>query len=389
VNFKAIAALVAAVVLTAPAFSADRLKIGVINTMTGPGSVLGREIKDGMDLALEHLGGRIGGLPTQLLYEDDQQRPEIGRQVAQKLLEQDNVDLIMGVIWSNVLMAVHGPIMQSGKVMIGTVAGTAPLAGEQCNPQFFATFHQNDSSAEAVGVYLTKKGVKNVYLMAPNYQAGREMTAGFKRYFKGNIVGEAFTPLTQVDFATELTQLRNSKADAVFVFYPGGLGIQFVKQYSQAGLKDKIPLYSVFTVNNNSLPALGDSANGLVSAMFWGEDLPNEANKKFVSSFVKKYNRAPSEYAAVNYDSIMFLDAGVRGVKGRIEDKKAFIQELKKANFNSVRGTFKLGPNHFPIMEYHVATVVKDTDGRAKLRLGEKILSNHGDAYAAKCSMKY
>lgn len=388
-NFKAIAALMAAVVLTAPAFSADRLKIGVINTMTGPGSVLGREIKDGMDLALEHLGGRIGGLPAQLLYEDDQQRPEIGRQVAQKLLEQDRVDLIMGVIWSNVLMAVHGPIMQSGKVMIGTVAGTAPLAGEQCNPQFFATFHQNDSSAEAAGVYLTKKGVKNVYLMAPNYQAGREMTAGFKRYFKGNIVGEAFTPLTQVDFATELTQLRNSNADAVFVFYPGGLGIQFVKQYSQAGLKDKIPLYSVFTVNNNSLPALGDEANGLVSAMFWGEDLPNEANKKFVSSFVKKYNRSPSEYAAVNYDSIMFLDAGVRGVKGRIEDKKAFIQELKKASFSSVRGTFKLGPNHFPIMEYYVATVVKDADGKAKLRLSEKILSDHGDAYAAKCSMKY
>jgi branched-chain amino acid transport system substrate-binding protein len=380
---------VAGIVAAAPAFSADRLKIGVINTMTGPGSVLGREIKDGMDLALEHLGGRIGGLPAQLLYEDDQQRPEIGRQVAQKLLEQDNVDLIMGVIWSNVLMAVHAPIMQSGKVMIGTVAGTAQLAGEQCNPNFFATFHQNDSSAEAVGVQLTKKGVKNVYVMAPNYQAGREMAAGFKRYFKGNIVGEAYTPLTQVDFATELTQLRNSKADAVFVFYPGGLGIQFVKQYAQAGLKDKIPLYSVFTVNNNSLPALGDSANGLVSAMFWGEDLPNEANKKFVSDFRKKYNRSPSEYAAVNYDSIMFLDAGVRGVKGRIEDKKAFVQELKKANFNSVRGTFKLGPNHFPIMEYYAATVVKDTDGKAKLRLGEKVLSDHGDAYAGKCAMKY
>ena len=388
-DYKAIAAFIAGIVLAAPAFSADRLKIGVINTLTGPGSVLGREVKDGMDLALEQLGGRIGDLPAQLIYEDDQQRPEIGRQVAQKLLEQDNVDLIMGVIWSNVLMAVYGPIMQSGKIMIGTVAGTASIAGEQCNAQYFSTFHQNDSSAEALGVYLTKKGIKNVYVMAPNYQAGREMTAGFKRFYKGNIVGEAFTPLTQVDFATELTQLRNSKADALFVFYPGGLGIQFVKQYSQAGLKDKIPLYSVFTVNNNSLPALGDSANGMVSAMFWGEDMQNEANKRFVSSFTKKYNRAPSEYAAVNYDSIMFLDAGVRGVKGRIEDRKAFIQELKKANFNSLRGTFKLGPNHFPIMNYYVATVVKDADGKEKLRLGEQILSDHGDSYAAKCTMTY
>jgi branched-chain amino acid transport system substrate-binding protein len=295
----------------------------------------------------------------------------------------------MGVIWSNVMMAIHAPITQAGKVFIGTVAGPSPIAAEQCNSHFFSTFNQGDSSPEAMGAYLAKKGVKNLYLMAPNYQAGRDMLAGVKRFYKGSIAGEVYTPLNQVDFAAELTQLRNSKAEAVFVFMPGGSGIQFVKQFAQAGLKDKLPLYSTYTVNNITLPALGDSATGMMSAMFWGAELDNEANKRFVSTFAKKHKYQPSEYTAANYDAIMFLDGAVRGVKGKIEDKKAFIQELRKANFESVRGSFQVGTNHFPTLDYWVASVVKDGEGKQKIQLGEKILTKHGDSYAQKCAMKY
>jgi branched-chain amino acid transport system substrate-binding protein len=388
-KLRTIVFVAASLLVVTSAVAADRLKIGVINTLTGPGAILGREVRDGMDLALENLGGRIGGLPAEIIYEDDQQRPEIGRQVAQKLMEQDKVDIIMGVIWSNVMMAVYEPITQAGKIFIGTVAGPSPIAGKLCNPHFFGAFSQNDGSPEALGAHLTKKGVKNLYLMAPNYQAGKDMLAGIKRFYKGDVVAEVYTPLTQVDFATELTQLRNSKAEAVAVFYPGGLGIQFVKQYSQGGLKDKLPLYNVFTINNISLPALGDAATGATSALFWGAEINNDANKRFVSTFAKKRNYQPSEYTAANYDSIMFLDAAVRGVKGKIEDKRAFIQELKKANFQSVRGNFKMGSNHFPILDYYVATVVKGADGTNAIKLGEKILSDHGDAYGKECSMKY
>lgn len=387
-QMKTFGLLAAGLLAVSPAFSADRIKIGVISTLTGPGAVIGREVRDGMNLALENLGGKIGGLPAQIIYEDDQQRPEVGRQVAQKLIEQEKVDIVAGVIWSNVMMAVFRPITQAGKILIGTVAGPSPIAGEQCSEYFFSSMNQGDASPEAMGEYLRAKGVKNLYLMAPNYQAGRDMLAGVKRFYKGSIAGEVYTPLTQVDFAAELTQLRNSKAEAVFVFYPGGSGIQFVKQFAQAGLKGKLPLYSVYTVNNITLPAQGEAAMGMMSAMFWAQELDNEANRRFVSTFAKKHDYLPSEYTASNYDAIMLLDSAVRAVNGRIEDTKALMAELKKAKFASVRGTFEYANNGYPKLDYYLVTVGKDKQGRPALQLGDKILDKHGDSYGHKCRLK-
>jgi branched-chain amino acid transport system substrate-binding protein len=371
-----------------PAKAADHLTIGVVTTTTGPGSVIGREVHDGMALALDELGGKVGGVPTTLVFENDQQRPEIGRQVATKLIDDDKVDILAGVIWSNVLMAVYDPIIATGKIFIGTVAGPSPIAGEKCAKNYFTTAAQQDTLAEAMGSYLQNKSPKAVYLMAPNYQAGKDFLAGFKRYYKGNIIGESYTPLNQTDFAAELTQLRNSDADAVFVFYPGALGIQFVKQFFQAGLNEKIKLYSAYTVTNISLPAIGESANGAVSVSFWADDLVNETNAHFVKAFQEKYKYLPSEYAMQNYDAIRLLDSAVRSVGGKIDDRAGLIAALEKADFKSARGTFSFGKNHFPILDYYLVNAVKNPDGKITLKMGDRILSKHADAYGVNCKVQ-
>lgn len=364
------------------------VKIGFMATLSGPAAALGQDQYDGFMLAVDQLGGKLGNTKTTIVKEDDQLKPDLGVQNARKLVEKEHVDIITGITFSNVLMAIAKPVAEAGTFLISSNAGPAPLAGKQCNDNFFFTSWQNDNQAEVVGEYANQKGYKNVYLMAPNYQSGKDQLAGFKRLFKGKVVGEVYTQINQPDYSAEIAQLQAAAPDAVYVFYPGGMGVNFIKQFHQAGMLGKQPLLSASTVDGTTLPALKDTALGVISGTFWGPDFDNPVSKKFVADFEKKYNRIPSQYAAQAYDSALLIDSALRKTGGKADDKDAFRKALKAADFKSVRGNFKFGNNHFPIQDMYAFEVAKDDKGRVSLKTIAKPLPNHQDAYHTECPLK-
>jgi branched-chain amino acid transport system substrate-binding protein len=389
--FRTLAAGAALVALAfaGPAAAQQKLKIGFITTLSGPPAIIGKHMKDSVELALDHLNHKVGGLDTEVIYGDDQFKPEVGVQLAEEMLKKHQVDFVAGVIWSNVMLAVEPVVTGAGKIMVGTNAGASPLAGSECNELFFTTSWNNDESPEALGKYLQDKGVNDLYVMAPNYQAGKDMVAGLKRYYKGKIADEVYTKFQQQDYQAEISQLRAKNPKAVFVFYPGGMGIQFVKQYVQAGLRDQIPLYSVFTVDETTLPALREAAIGQYEARFWSPDLDVPASKRYVADFEKKYGYIPSYYGAQSYDGIMLIDSAVRGTKGNLKDVKALVREMRKANYDSIRGRFKFNVNHVPIQDFYLLQAVKaDNKDGVAMKIVEKAFENHKDAYYQQCKMK-
>lgn len=364
------------------------IKIGFIAELSGPQGALGQDQYDAFMLIVEQNGGKLGGVPVQVLKEDSQLKPEVATQIVDKLIEKENVPIITGITFSNVMMAVHKKITDKEVFLIGSNAGPAPIAGAQCSPYAFITSWQNDNQAEVVGKYATDKGYKRVIGMAPNYQAGKDFIAGFKRYFKGEVIDEIYTPLNQPDFSAELAQVAAKNPDAVYVFYPGGLGVNFIRQYKQAGLAGKVPLLSTSTTDGSTLPAQKEDALGVISGTFWGPDFNNPVNRKFVEDFEKKFNRIPSQYAAQAYDAALLLDSAIGKVKGNVADKKAFMAALKSADFKSVRGDFKFNNNNFPIQDMYVFEVAKDPKGRVSLKTISAPLKNHQDAYHAQCPLK-
>src|SRR3982751_5514828 len=372
-------AVVAAFALAGPAAAQQKVKIGFISTFSGPQGVMGTYMKESVELAIEHLGGKVGGLPVEMFYGDDQVKPDVGVQVAEEMLKRNQVDFVSGIIWSNVMMAVVPVVTGAGHIMVGSNAGASPLAGAQCNKLYFSTSWNNDQTPEAMGKFLADSGVNDLYVMAPNYQAGKDMVAGLKRYYKGRIVDEVYTKMGQQDYQAEISQLRSKNPKAVFVFYPGGMGIQFVKQYVQAGLRDQIPLYSVFTVDETTLPALREAAVGQYEARFWSPDLDVPASKKYVADFEKKFGYTPSYYGAQSYDAIMLIDSAVRATKGNVKDTKALVAAMRKADYNSIRGKFKFNNNHHPIQNFYLLKAVKGASG-VEMQIQRTALENHQDA---------
>jgi branched-chain amino acid transport system substrate-binding protein len=383
-----IAAVSALTLLAAPAMAAEKIKIGFITTLSGPAGVIGKHMKDAGDLAMEMLGNKIGGVPAEIVYGDDQFKPDVGRQVAEEMLKKDKVDFMTGFIWSNVLLASYQPIIQSGIILIGANASPHELAGKMCAPNYFSTSWQNDETPEAMGKFMQDEKLNDVYVMAPNYAAGKDMVAGFKRYFKGKIVSEVFTKPGQADYQAEISQIRAANPKAVFVFYPGGMGIQFFKQYAQSGLKGQIPLYSAFSADETTLPAIKEAAEGNYEVGFWSPDLQNSRNQEFVAAFRKKYGYIPSYYAAQSFDAIFLIDSAVKAVKGNVADKKGMIAAMEKADFPSVRGPFKYNTNHIPIENFYLFKIVKDADGNYVRKIQSVVFSEHKDAYYKECKMK-
>ena len=391
-----LSALVAGLALVAtPAMAADSVKIGFITTLTTGAAVIGNDMRDAVNLAMEHIGGKMGGKKVDLILEDDGFKPEIGKQKADKLVKKDDVDFVAGFIWSHVLLASRKTVLDSGKFLISANAGPSPLAGKLCHENFFSTSWQNDQTPMAMGEVLNQKGVKSLYIMAPNYAAGKNMVAGVERTFKGEIKGKDFTKWgkdAQLDFSAELAKAKASGAEGIFVFYPGKAGGAFIKQYQQAGLQGKLPLYTVFTVDSIALPKLQaakmEGVLGSENTQFWGPDLDTPANKKFVSGFKKKYGKYPSFYAAQAYDSIMLIKSAVDAVKGDTSKKDEMRAAMKSANFDSVRGKFTYGNNHMPIQNFYLRQVVKDADGVWTTKITKTVYENHQDVYAKDCKMK-
>ena len=381
-------AVLALVVGPAPA-QQKSVKIGFISTFSGPPAAIGNDMRNSFELGLDHMGRKLGGLPVEVIYEDDETKPEVGVQKTQKLIESDHVDFVVGYIWSNVAMASLKPLVDSKTVTVVTNAGASPLAGEACSPYVFSTSWQNDQTPAAVGRYMNDKGVKTAFLIGPNYVAGKDMLNGVQTTFKGQIVGQELTRWPdQLDFSAELSKARAAKPDAVFAFYPGGAGVQFVTQYAQSGLKGQIPLYTAFTIDDLSLPRLKDLAIGVPGAQEWVNDLPNDTNKKFVADYKAKYKASPSFYGAQTYDAVGLLDSAVKAVKGNLADKEGLRREMEKADFKSVRGDFRYGNNHIPIQNFYLQDAVKNDDGTYALKTVSLIVKDDQDRFHDKCPMK-
>jgi branched-chain amino acid transport system substrate-binding protein len=378
----------AAVLLGAgPALAQNPVKIGFISTFSGPVAVIGNDMRNSFELALDHLGRKMGGRPVEVIYEDDGFKPEIGKQKTDKLVQSDHVDFIAGYIWSNVLLASIKSAVDSKTFLISANAGPHQIAGELCSPYIFSTSWQNDQTPQAMGTYMNTKGVKSVFLIGPNYAAGKDMLAGVASTFKGKVVGQELTKWpSQLDFSAELSKARAANPDAIFVFYPGAAGVQFLNQYQQAGLKGKIPLYTAFTIDETTLPQQKDLALGVPGAQEWVNDLPNDANKKYVADFKKKYGHGPSFYGAQSYDAAMLIDSAVKQVKD-LKDKAAVQKAMEKADFKSVRGGFKFGNNHIPIQNFYLQEAVKGADGTIGLKTVATIVKDSQDRFHDQCKM--
>ena len=379
-----------ALALANPAVAGDTIKIGFVSTFSGPTAAIGNDMRNSFELALDHMGRKMGGKPVEVIYEDDTFKPDVGKQKTEKLIQSDKVDFISGYIWSNVLLASLKPIVDSKTMLVIANAGPSQVAGELCSPYVFSTSWQNDQTPQAVGEYMNQKGVKSVFLIGPNYAAGKDMLAGVKSTFKGEIKGEEYTVWpSQLDFSAELSKARASGAASIFVFYPGAAGVQFLNQYAQAGLKAQMPLYTAFTIDELTLPLQKENALGVPGAQEWVNDLPNEQNKKFVADYRKKYTGLrPTFYGAQSYDAAQLIASAVEAVKGDTSKKDEMKAAMEKANFKSVRGGFKFGNNHIPIQNFYLQDVVKDADGTLALKTVATIVKDSQDRYHSKCPMK-
>jgi branched-chain amino acid transport system substrate-binding protein len=366
---------------------AESLKIGFLATLSGPPAVLGEHMRDGFLLGVKQADGKLGGLDTEVLVVDDELKPDAALTKVRGLIERDKVDMIAGIVFSNVMMATYKPIIESETIFVGGNAGPSPIAGKACSPYFFTASYQNDQNHEAMGKYAQDAGYKRMVVMAPNYQAGKDSIAGFKRYFKGEIVDEMYTKLGQLDFSSELTKIAAAKPDAVFVFMPGGMGVNLVKQYAQAGLTGQVPFLSAFTVDETTLPATKDTAVGMLAGAQWAPNIDNEANKAFVAAFEKEYGYEPSVYAAQGYDAARLIDGALKQAGGK-GDKAKLMAAMKEAPFDSVRGDFKFNTNHFPIQDVYVVKAVKRDDGKYVTQTVEKVFDDKVDAYVDQCKMK-
>lgn len=363
------------------------VKIGMITTLSGPGGYLGQDIRDAFKLAIDMEGGKLGGVPVELAVEDDGLKPGQGKQIAEKMLKTDGIKILTGIVFSNVAGATVPDIVDSGALYVSPNAAPSNFAGKECNENYFVVSWQNDSLHESAGQYATNLGYKKAFVLAPNYQAGKDALTGFKRMFKGEIAGEVYTRLDQTDFAPEMAQIRAANPDVVFQFHPGGVGIAFLRQYQQAGLLGKIPMVlAAPSLDSTTLAAVGDAAVGLRVTSHWNTDFDNPANKKFVEAWTKAYNRTPTYYASQGYDAALAIASALKATGGKV-DVPALRTAMRKADFQSVRGAFKFGPNQHPVQDWYALEAQKGADGKPVLKTIGKVLSNHGDVYAAQCKL--
>jgi branched-chain amino acid transport system substrate-binding protein len=383
------AVLLSALVALSPLAQAQTrapVKIGFVSTLSGPPGYLGQDIRDAFMLAVEQGGGTLGGVPVQVLIEDDGLKPGQGKQIVDRFIKTERVKIVTGVVFSNVSVAIVPDVVDSGALFLSPNAGPSNFAGRECHRNYFVYSWQNDALHESAGALANKLGFKNAFALAANYQAGKDAVAGFKRMFKGSIVQEVYTRMDQTDFSAEMARIRAAKPDVVYQFHPGGVGIAFLKQYAQAGLMGSIPMVGAEpTLDMTTLLAVGDTALGLDIGAKWNVDFNNPESKAFVAAFQAKYKRVPTVYAGQGWDTAQALAAALKVVGSDDVDKLR--TELRKADFKSIRGPFKFGPNQHPVQDWFHIKPVKNADGSLALRTVDKILDQHGDAFSKDCKL--
>ncbi len=367
--------------------AAAEVEVGMIVTLSGPPAALGQQAVDGFKLALDELDGKLGGEEATLIVEDDELKPEVALGKANALVESEEVDFVVGTIFSNMLQAIFRPVVESETFLISPNAGPSTFAGRNCNPHFFVTSYQNNQNAEVMGAHAQAAGYEKVFMIAPNYQAGRDNMEGFRMHYEGEIVDEVYVPLGHQDYSAEIARIATSEADAVFAFTPGGMGVRFVRQFRDAGLADRIQFMSVFTTDETTLPAQKDAAEGFIAAGNWAPDAENEASQAFVAAFEEKYGYVPGGYAMQAYDAAMLIDSAVAAVGGDLSDKDAVRAALEAADFTSLRGDFTFNTNHYPKQDFYQLSVKQREDGAWITSMGDLVFENYGDSFAEECSM--
>jgi len=375
--------------LQSSANAQEKLKIGIITTLSAAaGAVPGQQQRNGFELAVKMLGGKLGGREAEIVVADDELKPDVAVAKVKALVDRDRVAFVVGPIFSNILAAIVKPVTDANVFLISPNAGTSSFAGKDCNPNLFVTSYQNDQVHEVLGQYAQESGMKKVIIIVPNYQAGKDAAAGFKHKFGGEILDEMYVPLGQLDYSAELTRIAAANPDAIFAFTPGGMGVNFVKQFRQAGLAEKIPFLSAFTVDESTLPAQQDAALGMFAGSDWAPNLDNPQNNAFVAAYVKEYNAIPATYAFQAYDAAMLIDSALHATKDSPADAGALRTALKKTDFKSLRGAFRFNNNHYPIQDFYLTKVGKRPDGRYQTEIVKKVFTNYGDSYAKDCPMK-
>src|SRR3954447_1486460 len=389
-DMKTFVLLAAAAVILAGtgAQGQEKLKIGIIATLSGPPAVLGQQLRNGFNLAVKDLNGKLGRRDVEVIVADDELKPDLAVNKAKALVDRDKVDFVVGPIFSNILAAIMKPVTEGGTILISPNAGTSNFAGKECNQNFFVTSYQNDQVFAVSGKHAQDTGIKKVFLMAPNYQAGKDALAGFKAFFKGEIADEVYVPLNQLDYAAELARIAAAKPDAIYVFLPGGMGVNFVKQFRQAGLADQVKFLSAFTVDESTLPAQQDAAVGFFGGANWAPNLDNPQNKAFVAAYEKEYSAVPGSYAFQAYDAAVLIDSALKQTKGDIANKDALRAALMKADFKSLRGAFQFNTNHYPIQDFYLVKVAKRGDGKFQTEIVQKVFENYSDPHVKDCAMK-
>ncbi|PSJ58573.1 ABC transporter substrate-binding protein [Pseudaminobacter soli (ex Li et al. 2025)] len=381
-------AFAAASLFATSALAQDPVKIGMITTLSGPAGYLGQDVRDGFQLAIDMEGGKLGGVPVNVLVEDDGLKPGNGRQIAEKFLNDEGVKLFTGIVFSNVAGATVPEIVDADAIFVSPNAGPSEFAGKGCNPNYFVLSWLTDTMQGSAGENATDLGYKKAFVLAPNYQAGKDAIAGFKRYFKGEIAGELYTRLDQTDFAAEMAQIKAANPDVVFQFQPGGLGIAFLRQYQQSGLLGAIPMVIAEpSMDHAILKAVGDAAEGLNVSGAWNTDLDNDTNREFVAKFQETYKRTPTMYAAQGYDTALAIASVLKQTEGKVEDVEAFRTAMLKTEFKTTRGSFSFGKNQHPVQDWYAMQVVKGDDGQLTLKTRKKLLSAHGDPFAGDCDL--
>jgi branched-chain amino acid transport system substrate-binding protein len=389
-TIRILATSVALFALMAPVLATEQVKVGFIGSLSGPLGPVGSEMKRGFDTAMEQLDNKIGGIPALVTVFDDKAVPANAVQGASKFIDNDKVDFVTGVNASNISVTIAKTISDAGIPILGAIAGPVQWAGKGCLENAYFVGFQNDQWPEGMGKYMTDSGIKRAYFIGLDYQAGWDFVAAARRAYRGEVAGQIFTPLTQLDFSAEFAQIRAAKPDGIFAFYVGGPSVAFVKQYAQSGLKAEIPLHGTDGISDElSFAAQGDAALGIKVSSNWSYALDNPANKKFVEAFRAKYKRNPGVYAATQYDAVMLMDSAVRSLKGDLSDKNGLRAALRKADFQSVRGFFQFNNNHFPIQNIYIQEVGKSAQSTTTLLLKGTAAEKVRDLYHQECPMKW
>jgi branched-chain amino acid transport system substrate-binding protein len=387
-----LASVLAILAASVSTVSAQELRIGFLNTTTGGGALLGQHLENGWKLGLERLGwmkdgDKLGGVPTRIFYADDQLKTDVGKKEVEKFLTRDKVQIVAGIIWSNVMMAVADDVFSAKALLVSANAGPAPIAGEKCSPLWVSTAFQNDQMSESAGELANKDGVKSIYLLAPNYQAGKDNVQGFRRTYKGNVLGETLFKVGETDFQAELSRVRAAKPDALFIFAPAAMGVAFVKQWTASALGAQMKLYTAYSIDGVTLPAIGDAAVGTYTTGNWNADSTDSRNQEFLKAYRAKFNSMPSIYAVGAYDAVTAIDTGVKAVRGNLDDMVAVARAIRSGVLSSPRGDLKYNHNGFLIQPYYEQEIVKQTDGKLWIK-GGKVIFNRPDFYGDSCPPK-